>query len=792
MKIKLINPPSHFLTNEKVFPSLGLLKIGASLEQHGYNVSCVDLAGIYDWEPVLKQELQGITHVGITAVTPQIPEVVKICKYIKNNFDIKIIIGGPHVTMSYSSLKKGCERINASFDALLLLVDKVVIGYGDLAIIKAIEDDSNKIIDTELDQGLRVTNEIYEKLPMPARHLIDIESYKYEIDNKKATSLVCQLGCPYGCSFCGGRSSDTYRNIRARSVETVINEIDMLVKQYNYHGFMCYDSITEILTESKGFVKFDELSKTDKVATLDLSTNNIVFEVPKKIIKIPFNGNLIVVKNRMVDLATTPEHRMWVKLYGDNKYRHVTASDLIKEKKEFKFSQVANWQGIDYKTFSIPAYNTRYYGRGKGSIKELDGVRTFPAALWIKFMAWYLSEGSCYRPKIGNGGRGYRVCIKQSNSVNPHNVLEIKNILTKLKYNFSYSSDQFHIDSKELYEYLKQFGTSYRKHVPNEFKKMSSNLISLFIGTYIKGDGSISSVGQEVICSYSNRMRDDLQEMVIKSGKWAYVNNKFHRVQISKQKDLTINSKWGNQTDFSEINYCGYVHCVTVSSGIILVRRNGKCVWSGNCYDDELNINENRFNEFLERLIKYQKDNSVEFSFRGFTRADLLTETQAKLMYTAGFRWLLIGFESGSDKILFNMNKKTTVEQNTHAFEIARSAGLKIKALMSIGHPGESEETVNETKNWILKVKPDETDVTIITLYPGSPYYDQSVLVNNIWTYTSKSGDKLYSDDADFINTEFYYKSKEDRYLCHVYTDYLSKEKIVQCRNLLEKEIRSI
>jgi radical SAM superfamily enzyme YgiQ (UPF0313 family) len=117
-------------------------------------------------------------------------------------------------------------------------------------------------------------------------------------------------------------------------------------------------------------------------------------------------------------------------------------------------------------------------------------------------------------------------------------------------------------------------------------------------------------------------------------------------------------------------------------------------------------------------------------------------------------------------------------------------AGLKVKALMSIGHPGESYKTIEESKNWILKVKPDETDCTIITLYPGSAYFDYSIPYENIWKYTAKSGDNLYSDNNDFINQQYFYKSKNDLYESHVYTDYLSKQNLVECRNQLEIQIK--
>ena len=209
-------------------------------------------------------------------------------------------------------------------------------------------------------------------------------------------------------------------------------------------------------------------------------------------------------------------------------------------------------------------------------------------------------------------------------------------------------------------------------------------------------------------------------------------------------------------------------------------------------YDDELNLNKKYFNTLLEELIKYQKDNKVEFNLRGFTRSDLLTEEQSKLMYSAGFRWLLIGFESGSDKILKNMNKGCTVNDNTKTFEIARKTNLKVKALMSIGHPGDSIETVNETINWLKYVKPNETDVSLISVYPGSNYFNKSNLINNELVYSTKTNENLFIDNIDFLKQSNFYKSKSDEYVSFVYTDYLNKSELIKQRLYMENEIKKI
>src|SRR5262249_61598813 len=112
----------------------------------------------------------------------------------------------------------------------------------------------------------------------------------------------------------------------------------------------------------------------------------------------------------------------------------------------------------------------------------------------------------------------------------------------------------------------------------------------------------------------------------------------------------------------------------------------------------------------------------------------------------AGFRWILTGFESGSPRILENINKRATRDENTRCLEIAHRHGLKVKALMSIGHPGESLQTIRETQEWLMETKPEDFDVTIITTYPGTPYYDEAGRDKSrpdVWVYTDKKTAEL-------------------------------------------------
>ncbi|OGR83859.1 MAG: hypothetical protein A2636_06755 [Elusimicrobia bacterium RIFCSPHIGHO2_01_FULL_64_10] len=214
-------------------------------------------------------------------------------------------------------------------------------------------------------------------------------------------------------------------------------------------------------------------------------------------------------------------------------------------------------------------------------------------------------------------------------------------------------------------------------------------------------------------------------------------------------------------------------------------------------YDDELNVNP-KMVELMNAIAALQKKLGAEFRLRGFIKSQLFTDAQAEAMVRAGFRWILTGFESGSPRILKNINKKATQEENTRCLDIARRHGLKVKALMSIGHPGESADTVAETKGWLLRTRPDEFDVTIITTYPGTPYYDEAVPMENgkggrpCWVYTfAPTGDKLYSYEVDYTQVSDYYKGRPDGgYKSYVFTDHLSPDELVRLRDEVERDVR--
>src|SRR5947199_8537216 len=87
-RICLITPPSIFLLDERVFMTLGILKVAAVLEQAGIQVEMLDLSGVENYEEVVRDNVRNVsvTYYGLPATTQHIPVSTKnYCAYREPN-----------------------------------------------------------------------------------------------------------------------------------------------------------------------------------------------------------------------------------------------------------------------------------------------------------------------------------------------------------------------------------------------------------------------------------------------------------------------------------------------------------------------------------------------------------------------------------------------------------------------------------------------------------------------------------------------------------------------------------
>lgn len=185
-------------------------------------------------------------------------------------------------------------------------------------------------------------------------------------------------------------------------------------------------------------------------------------------------------------------------------------------------------------------------------------------------------------------------------------------------------------------------------------------------------------------------------------------------------------------------------------------------------FDDVFVLNKKRLSEVANY---YEKS---KFKFRCFARTDLLSDDVCRMMEQMGVVEVGLGIESGSDYILDVNTKGTNRQMNYEAVCLLHKYGIRAKAFLIVGLPGESLTTIRETSDWIEKAKPDDIDISIFKPLPGSDIY--------------KNPDKY---KITFSKEESgWYKGIPGKYETTVETEYLSSKEIIACRDLLEDKYK--
>jgi len=111
----------------------------------------------------------------------------------------------------------------------------------------------------------------------------------------------------------------------------------------------------------------------------------------------------------------------------------------------------------------------------------------------------------------------------------------------------------------------------------------------------------------------------------------------------------------------------------------------------------------------------------------GFIRANQVNPEVLKLMKRAGCFCLSIGMESGSDRMLKVINKKATVEMNKQAAAYIKEAGISLYASFMVGIPGETENEMNQTIDFMKNLGCHSKSLGAFRPLPGSPFYRELV-----------------------------------------------------------------
>lgn len=216
-RVLLVNPPSR--GEWKGFrPHIGLGYIAEFLNKNGIEHDVLDMNLGYKLKHLQKKiDTFKPDLIGMTLLSLEYKKLYQLISKIKEkNPAVKIVVGGPHVTILKDEVMREC-----------LAIDYAVLYEGEEALVELCEGKTseNKIkglmsrnngsISYPGDRGFIMD---LDKLPFPKYEKFELRKYIPEVE------IYSSRGCPHKCTFCPNRLlSPVYR---ARSPQDVVDEIE--------------------------------------------------------------------------------------------------------------------------------------------------------------------------------------------------------------------------------------------------------------------------------------------------------------------------------------------------------------------------------------------------------------------------------------------------------------------------------------------------------------------------------------------------------------------------------------
>jgi radical SAM superfamily enzyme YgiQ (UPF0313 family) len=282
-KVLLIAPPwgdiygsfKHVAKVGVFYPPLGLCYLASYLRDDGCEVRLMDaeaegrnLHGVLDEVRRFQPDV-----IGIQVVSPLWDVVFEVCKAIKAERDVPIVLGGPHITIV------GTEAFDQN-----PYFDYGVIGEGEETMRELVQrlragqptEDVLGIVYRRDGHGIRngerPAPKDLDSYLFPDRTGLLNERYLFSVPGKhggirRFATITSTRGCPFECTFCT-EPMIFGRMTRFRSAENVVDEIE---DAYRNHGVTHFIFVDDTLTVEKKriFAVCDEIERRGLKVTFE-------------------------------------------------------------------------------------------------------------------------------------------------------------------------------------------------------------------------------------------------------------------------------------------------------------------------------------------------------------------------------------------------------------------------------------------------------------------------------------------------------------------------------------------
>lgn len=140
-----------------------------------------------------------------------------------------------------------------------------------------------------------------------------------------------------------------------------------------------------------------------------------------------------------------------------------------------------------------------------------------------------------------------------------------------------------------------------------------------------------------------------------------------------------------------------------------------------NFYDDQFTFNRKRVEDFARLMT----DRPLGMTFNCAVRAEHLDRDLLQAMKGAGCWMISLGIETGDEDLLARHRKNANLDLLAERIHWIKKAGIRVKGLMMIGLPGETEASIRKSMEYVFSLPIDDINVSKFTPFPGTPLYKE-------------------------------------------------------------------
>ena len=346
----------------------------------------------------------------------------------------------------------------------------------------------------------------------------------------------------------------------------------------------CLTDDHDVLTLNRGWVPIAEVVLDDFVAQLNPVNSQLEYVNPLETLVFDHEGEMYEVETQGVSQKVTLNHRMWVQKRDHPNYELVQAKDIFGKR-------------IRFQSGGSPISNTEYeifFGN-----ETFTGIR---ADKFLVVLGVFMAEGWTYICE-----KDYIARIEfAANKPRVQEALAEACDMLGLNYSMNVKTFKWYINHKELaIEFQTLSVGAVNKSLPTWTKFLSARQSRILLESMCLGDGHETETSLHYSTS-SVKLRDDVQILSQHAGYTAYYVSRYpagHTTTLKDGRNIThtvtswdigirrkrlyptlnhghVHDQTGQTEEITEFH--GKVYCLRVPSEVFLIRRNGKCSFTGN------------------------------------------------------------------------------------------------------------------------------------------------------------------------------------------------------------------